>query len=101
LTASLMEQGRLDLDDLARRLIDWRQFGRYAVDARVFDVGIQTEQALDLLATGESPETSGPSAEGDNGNGSLMRVLPLALWHQGTDDELFALAMRQSLPTHG
>jgi ADP-ribosylglycohydrolase len=30
-----------------------------------------------------------------------MRVLPLALWHRGTDAELVALAARQSLPTHG
>ncbi len=30
-----------------------------------------------------------------------MRVLPLALWNQGSDRELFELAMRQSLPTHG
>lgn len=35
------------------------------------------------------------------GNGALMRVLPLALWHQGDDAELVRLAIRQSLPTHG
>ena len=39
-------------------------------------------------------------AERDNGNGSLMRVLPLALWHRGTDDELIRDAARQSLVTH-
>lgn len=30
-----------------------------------------------------------------------MRVLPLALWHRGSDAELVALAQRQSLVTHG
>lgn len=30
-----------------------------------------------------------------------MRVLPLALWHSGSDEELYALARRQSLVTHG
>jgi ADP-ribosylglycohydrolase len=36
-----------------------------------------------------------------NGNGALMRVLPLALWHQGTDGELVADAHAQSRVTHG
>ena len=48
-----------------------------------------------------SPDVSGPSAEGHNGNGSLMRVLPLVLWHRGDDQALVQLAGRQSLPTHG
>jgi ADP-ribosyl-[dinitrogen reductase] hydrolase len=30
-----------------------------------------------------------------------MRVLPLALWHTGTDDELIRDARRQSVVTHG
>lgn len=37
----------------------------------------------------------------DNGNGSLMRLLPLALWHQSDDAALVADAMAQSPPTHG
>lgn len=36
----------------------------------------------------------------DNGNGSLMRVLPLALWHNGVDEALVRDAHLQSLPTH-
>lgn len=36
----------------------------------------------------------------DSGNGALMRVLPLALWHTGRDEELVRDAHLQSLPTH-
>lgn len=36
-----------------------------------------------------------------NGNGSLMRVLPLALWHRGPEEDLARDAMTQSLVTHG
>jgi ADP-ribosyl-[dinitrogen reductase] hydrolase len=36
-----------------------------------------------------------------NGNGSLMRVLPLALWHKGTDEDLVHDAHQQSIVTHG
>ena len=45
-------------------------------------------------------EQAGASDDQANGNGSLMRVLPLALWHQGTDAELIELAQLQSVVTH-
>lgn len=101
LLASLLERGELDLHDFGRRLLRWLDAGYLAVDERVFDVGIQTQAALAKLAAGIDPERAGPSGEYDNGNGALMRVLPLALWHRGDDDELIADAMRSSLPTHG
>lgn len=101
LLASLLDCDGLNLGDFAKRLLRWYEDGYMAVDGRVFDVGNQTGQALQALQAGMPPETSGPNSERANGNGSLMRVLPLALWHQGHDRDLFELAMRQSLPTHG
>lgn len=101
LLASLLDCDGLNLDDFAKRLLRWYENGYLAVDGRVFDVGNQTRHAMRALQAGVPPETSGPDTERANGNGSLMRVLPLALWHQGSDRELFELAMRQSLPTHG
>lgn len=100
LTASLLEHGALDLDDLGARMLAWFENGAYTPDGRVFDVGIQTSRALRAIAGGESPERSGPDEERANGNGSLMRVLPLALFHRGSLDELVHLAERQSVPTH-
>lgn len=101
LLESLMACGNLDLDDFAQRLQRWRSEGHLAVDGRVFDIGLQTQRALDRLQAGVAPTMAGPNGERDNGNGSLMRVLPLALWHRESNDELVELAMRQSLPTHG
>ena len=101
LLASLLYQGRLDLDDLGRRFLNWRNVGYLAAGGLVFDIGIQTSRALDALERGVPAAEAGPSGERDNGNGSLMRVLPLALWHRGTDAELFRDAARQSLVTHG
>ena len=101
LLASLLAKGELDLDDFSRRLVNWADWGYLAVDGNVFDIGVQTAQAIDSLRDGESPATAGPRGEFDNGNGALMRVLPLALWHRGSDAELIALAARQSMPTHG
>jgi ADP-ribosylglycohydrolase len=101
LLASLLEQGRFDLDDFGRRLLRWYGEGYMAVDGRVFDVGIQTAQSLRRLREGTPASRSGASGEHQNGNGSLMRVLPLALWHRGADADLVADAHAQSLVTHG
>lgn len=101
LLASLLDCGRLDVSDLGRRLLRWFDSGYFAVDGIVFDVGMQTQDALLALRSGVPAERSGPSDEASNGNGSLMRVLPLALWHTGSDAELVADAARQSRVTHG
>ena len=101
LLASLLQGGKLDLEDLGQKLLDWYQQGYMAVDGQVFDVGIQTGAAIRRLAQGVPAAKAGANNENANGNGSLMRVLPLALWHQGSDAELVDLAHWQSLVTHG
>ncbi|MGF6412380.1 ADP-ribosylglycohydrolase family protein [Paraburkholderia sp. MM5482-R1] len=100
LLASLQDNGRLILSDFASRLLRWLDNGYMAVDGQVFDVGIQTREALSRLRDGASPCESGGSDEWSNGNGGLMRVLPLALWHVGTDEALVHDAHLQSVPTH-
>nr|WP_052556630.1 ADP-ribosylglycohydrolase family protein [Enhygromyxa salina] len=100
LLASLLEHDRLELGDFGMKMVRWFDQGYLAVDATVFDVGIQTQTALERLAAGIDPPQAGPGREYDNGNGSLMRVLPLALWHSGDDQALVRDAMRSSLPTH-
>jgi ADP-ribosyl-[dinitrogen reductase] hydrolase len=101
LLASLLECGRFDAADFARRLLQWYDEGYMAVDGRVFDIGITTGRAFRELRNGTPPLLAGSLSESANGNGSLMRVLPLALWHQGPDDELIADAQAQSRVTHG
>ena len=75
--------GQVDVEDMRRRYVDWLHNGEYAIRRRVFDVGGTVRQAL---RTGE-----GLSGETDCGNGSLMRVLPLAFTH-ATDDEIRAVS---------
>jgi ADP-ribosylglycohydrolase len=101
LLASLLERGALDVEDLGRRLVDWYERGYLAVDNEVFDVGIQTRTALEAIRAGVPALAAGPSGERDNGNGALMRVLPLALWHRGDDGALARDAALQSRVTHG
>ena len=98
---SLLECGRFDAAHFARGLVDWHDKGFMAVGGTVFDVGIQTANAIRELKMGVAPLLAGGFDEYSNGNGSMMRVLPLALWHRGTDLELIADAFDQSAVTHG
>ncbi|MDW8402678.1 ADP-ribosylglycohydrolase family protein [Chloroflexus sp.] len=98
---SLLTCDRLDLNDFALKIRSWYEQGAYTPDGIVFDAGVQTVKAIQALQQGLPPYRSGPAGESDNGNGSLMRVLPLALWHTGDDRALVADAHMQSLPTHG
>lgn len=98
---SLLHCGRLDPDDFGRRLLDWYQRGYLAIDGDVFDIGIQTRSALHALRDGAPALEAGPRHEDANGNGSLMRALPLALWHRGSDEDLVRDAHLQSRITHG
>lgn len=101
LLSSLLHCDRLDPTDLGGRLLNWYEHGYMAVDGLVFDVGIQTAAALRRIASGVAPLEAGGDAEHSKGNGSLMRVLPLALWHRGDDAALVADAHDQSRVTHG
>ncbi len=98
---SLVSSGIFDLRDFSDRLIQWYDEGKWAVDGIVFDVGIQTGEALCACRGGLPPEQCGMLRPDGKGNGALMRVLPLALWHQGTEKELVKDAHAQCLITHG
>lgn len=100
---SLIEHPELDLVDFATRLVRWHDQAHLQAGGRVFDVGIQTHRALGRIKAGHPPHLSGGNTERENGNGSLMRVLPVALLHNPeteSDFDLIDKAMRQSLPTH-
>ena len=101
LLESLLECDKFDAEDFGKRLVAWHQKGYWAVAERVFDVGMQTGRSIQNLQRGVPALEAGSSEYSSQGNGSLMRVLPLALWHGGTDGELARYAMNQSRVTHG
>lgn len=98
---SIVTCGAFNLKDFSDRLLAWYLEGVWAADGVVFDIGIQTGEALCAYKTGRKPEECGMLRPDGKGNGALMRVLPLALWHKGTDRELVMDAHQQCLITHG
>ncbi len=70
----------LDLYDIMDRFQNWIDRGEYTPYGEVFDVGAGTRKALDRYALGIPPRLCGGMDERDNGNGSLMRILPLLFY---------------------
>lgn len=67
-------------DDMMARFLRWAEEGYMTAHGDVFDMGIATRQALTKYAKGTPPLKCGGTGTYDNGNGSLMRILPLALY---------------------
>lgn len=77
--ASLKKHGgRVVTDDMRDNFRDWLISGKFTPRGEVFDVGGTTSRALREWKPGRS--------ERDNGNGSLMRILPLAFVDCTNDD---------------
>lgn len=72
-----------NLQDLANRFINWYENAYWTAHRKVFDVGIATSRAIHKLEQGINPIFGGGTDESDNGNGSLMRILPLAFYVKG------------------
>lgn len=97
---SLLNQGEFSLEHFSDLLLAWYEDGVWAVENKVFDVGIQTGQALHAYKSGMPAHKCGLLNPEGKGNGALMRVLPLALWHE--DRKKMVLdAHCQCLITHG
>lgn len=75
---SIRKLGHIDTADMRDKFVSWIARGEYTIDG-VFDYGGTTARAL---RTGK-----GGSGERDNGNGSLMRIAPLA-FTDATDEEI-------------
>ena len=66
-----------DLKDIANNFIKWMFEGYWTPFNKAFDIGKTTYFAIVNLRSGTSPHLAGMDRERDNGNGSLMRILPL------------------------
>lgn len=77
---SIRDKGEIDYKDIMERFHDWCMYGAYTPFDEVFDIGIATSRAIMKYSNGAKPLESGGKTEWDNGNGSLMRILPVCLY---------------------
>ncbi len=68
------------IETLANKIKAWYLENYWAPQGVAFEIGIATRNAIDRLEKGITPYESGENGEYSNGNGSLMRVAPLAFY---------------------
>ena len=99
--AESMVEG-LDINKLSQKFIAWKNDNLWTPHGWVFDIGIGTRIAIERLEDGMSPELAGGFDEMDNGNGSLMRILPLVLHIKDLDiEQRYDWTEKVSSITHG
>ncbi len=98
LAESLIEHPSLDKNDLLDRFVAWYKEGRNSPTGRCFDIGGTTCNALEeYLHSGSTINNRENSCAG---NGSIMRLAPVAIAHHGDPEVAAALAAVQSETTH-
>lgn len=90
-----------DLRRLANYFMDWYHQGYWTPFVKAFDIGITTSEAITRFSKGTFPEFAGGVDEFSNGNGSLMRILPLVFYLANKPiDERFEMTRKVSSITH-
>ncbi|WP_247488612.1 ADP-ribosylglycohydrolase family protein [Bradyrhizobium sp. 17] len=100
LADSLIAQRTFDGFDVLNRFVRWWEDGENSVNGRCFDIGITTRAALERYARLGTPAGDGAHNKNHAGNGSIMRLAPIAVFAAHDRSEAVRLAHRQSMLTH-
>ena len=92
-----------DINLLGQKFVDWKNEGYWTPHGKVFDIGFTTRTAIDKIKKGYLPQEAGGKFEDDNGNGSLMRILPVIFFIEQiqNEDQRFQVISDISSITHG
>lgn len=100
LADSLISCDGVDEQDLMTRFVSWMEEGAYSSNGRCFDIGNTVRGALlRFLDTGNP--IAGSTDPQSAGNGSLMRLAPIAIRYWDDGELRRDAAARQSRTTHG
>lgn len=77
---SLIEKKCLDYDDIMEKFIRWDQDGAYTPFGKAYDQGITCMDSIDNYIRKHKWVSCGKTGEHANGNGGLMRVMPVCLY---------------------
>lgn len=87
---------------VAENFANYYEKGYFTPYGEVFDIGNSTRNSIIEICAGKNPIDCGGRAEIDNGNGSLMRILPIAFYGKKlSGQELIQLTEEVSSLTHG
>lgn len=89
--------------DMGKRFVNWMENSEYTATGERFDIGRTNLIALSRFEKYEQPFESGSAAEDSNGNGSLMRMLPIAYYCYSAglqNNDIFDVVKKVSYITH-
>ena len=75
---SIARLGKIDINDIMQNFEAWLFKGEFTPYGEVFDCGRTCRSAIKRFHEGREAKSCGCKGFNDNGNGSLMRILPLA-----------------------
>lgn len=91
-----------DLNDAGKRFVRWYDENYWTAGNEVFDIGNTTRSAIDRLRRGSRPSLAGDFDEDCNGNGSLMRIMPLLFYIRDFElEKRYDIIKDVSSMTHG
>lgn len=91
-----------DLNDAGKRFVMWFDENYWTAGNEVFDIGMTTSRAIDRLRRGTRPSLAGDFDEDCNGNGSLMRIMPLLFYIRDFEiEKRYDIIKDVSSMTHG
>ena len=101
----IKQNGIINYNDIADKFCNWVNNNEYTATNKVFDIGRTTKYALIKYFNNKIDATMcGGTNINENGNGSLMRMLPIALYcfykNIKDDNEIFTLVKNLSSITH-
>ncbi|MBR3199191.1 MAG: ADP-ribosylglycohydrolase family protein [Bacilli bacterium] len=101
---SIINFKEISYNDIAKRFCSWAGKKEYTATGEVFDIDNTTKKALvKFLKEGETAVKCGSYEINSNGNGSLTRMLPIALYchfNKLKDYEVFNVVKNTSSITH-
>ncbi|MBI5065890.1 ADP-ribosylglycohydrolase family protein [Candidatus Woesearchaeota archaeon] len=91
-----------NLNNIAQMFCKFLHEAYWTPWSKVFDAGVITRIAIANIRRGVNPVLAGGRSERDNGNGSLMRILPIVFFvkNKKSDDKFRIIAQVSSI-THG
>lgn len=85
---SIIQNGAIDADDIMRKFCDWEVNGAYTPFGFSFDEGNTCAKAIICYRGDCDTTTCGQTGEYSNGNGALMRIMPVCLYFYNKQKKL-------------
>lgn len=99
LAQSLIEKNNFDAKDQMDKYLSWYEDAYFSTRSECFDIGNTVARALGIYKYSKDP-FSGISGDDNSGNGSLMRLAPIALYYYQDKNKLIEYASQSSQTTH-